>query len=100
MVIFLISTGILQGCKALDILNQDQRITYTSHKSCDDFLNSIAEVIETNILDRIRGTKFYSLIFDESTDSSVTQNLIVYVRAVVDGKVESHFLALTHLDSG
>ncbi|XP_070579085.1 zinc finger protein 862-like [Ptychodera flava] len=87
----------VQGCKSLDVLRQDDRVTYMHSASTDEFIDCIADIVERNVIGRMKAAKFYSLELDESTDIAVCQNLMIYIRGVVDGKVESHFLSVSML---
>ncbi|KAK6178208.1 hypothetical protein SNE40_013018 [Patella caerulea] len=102
-----------QGFESLNILgsntnnlNKDSneqsglKLSYTSHNSVDDMIRVFADIIETDNLSKIKGSKFYSLIFDESTDTSNIQNLIIYIRFVTNGIVRTKFLAIKELDEG
>ena len=80
------------------MLSHDQRLQYTSHDSFSDFMEALSKVVEEENLRKFRNAKYYALLFDESTDISVCQNLIVYIRAVIDGRVQTHFLTLSNLD--
>ena len=54
-------------------------------------------VIDNNLQRKLKKSKFYGLELDESTDISVSQNLMIYIRGVVDGYVETHFLSVKQL---
>nr|XP_006813847.1 PREDICTED: zinc finger protein 862-like [Saccoglossus kowalevskii] len=88
-----------KGCKSLEILRHSDRVCYTHSTSVDDFLECIAEVVENEIIRKMKSAKFYSLELDESTDIGICQNLMIYIRGVVDGKIESHFLSVSMLSS-
>lgn len=65
-------------------------MSYSSHIAVEDFF----DFLDKN-LSRI---KMYALTCDESTNISVTQNLIIYIRFVKNGKLETHFVALQELE--
>jgi len=92
--------NILQGCTQVQLLKTEDRLRYTHHESVDDFICAIKTVIENDVFSKIKAAEFYSLETDESTDSSNCQNLMIYIRAVVEGKVVSHFLKLVQLNEG
>ena len=57
----------------------DKHTSYSHSTSIADFQSAIATVLEDDLTAKIsRG--LYSIMLDESTDVSVQQNLIVYVR--------------------
>ncbi|XP_070573021.1 zinc finger protein 862-like [Ptychodera flava] len=89
----------LQGVKSFAALRQDDRVTYMHSTSTNDFIDCISEVIEKDVIGKMKSAKFYSLELDESTDVSVSQNLMIYIRGVVDGKIESHFLSVSPLSN-
>ena len=82
------------------MLSKNDRVTYTSHDSHDGFITVLSDIIEKDLLFKVKSAKFYALELDESTDVGVCQNLMIYVRAVIDGRVESHFLTLKRLNHG
>jgi hypothetical protein len=68
-----------QGCADLTGLKVDKHTTYEHSESVHDFQESICEVITDDIRSSV-GDKPYSIMLDESTDISVDQNLLVYIR--------------------
>ncbi|XP_053388248.1 zinc finger protein 862-like [Mercenaria mercenaria] len=71
-----------QGVSQLANLKVDQHTTYEHSDSTNEFQDSIAAVIEDEILEKVKSSGKYSLMFDESTDISVHQNLIMYIRVL------------------
>lgn len=69
-----------QGASQLRDLAVDSRTTYTHNQSIQEFQQSIAGVIEDRLLDRVRESGFFSVMIDESSDVSVHQNLVLYIR--------------------
>lgn len=59
---------------------RDSRTTYTHNQSIQEFQQSIAGVIEDRLLDRVRESGFFSVMIDGSSDVSVHQNLVLYIR--------------------
>jgi hypothetical protein len=55
-----------------------------------EFQQSIAEVIADELVGQVKGSGVFSVMLDESTDVSVHQNCVVYVRylASIGGKVQ------------
>jgi hypothetical protein len=92
--------NVFQGCTALAALPENSCLTYTSHDSCDDFVAVLAETIEEAFLEAARQSEVFSLMFDESTDCGVCQNLIVFIRFVHEGAIRTHFLALVPCSAG
>ena len=54
--------------------------TYTSCKSVQEILIIMSEVIEEKMLKQLRGSDYFALMFDETTDCSVTEQLAIHVR--------------------
>ena len=84
-------------------LKVDQHTTYSHSTSIFDFQSAIASVLEDSMLSKVQESGKFSLMFDESTDVSVHQNLIVYIRVLesdVLGYVEPHtyFLGIESLE--
>ena len=50
------------------------------------------------ILDRVRDAKFFGIMIDESTDISVTCDLVVFANFVEDGFSFCVFLGLLHIE--
>ena len=51
---------------------------YTSNKSVQEMVSVISEVIEVRILDEMKKSNHFSLMIDESTDCTVTEQLILH----------------------
>ena len=64
--------------------------TYLSKASTAEFLDSISFHL---VLDRLKRSKFYSIMADESTDISTKEELSICGRWLEDsGKIVEHFL--------
>ena len=88
-------------CKLL--LNSKSNITeslYHDEKSCAEMVFCISNVIQKKNLDRIRDSKFFGLMIDESTDVSVTGHVVVFATFVEDGLPVSIFLGLLEIANG
>ena len=93
---------IFQGVEQLNDLKVDGHTNYEHSSSVTDFQESISSVIEDNILEKVKASEKFSLMFDESTDISIHQNLIVYIRILETsmlGVTEPHtyFLSINSL---
>ncbi|XP_014681100.1 PREDICTED: uncharacterized protein KIAA1586-like [Priapulus caudatus] len=88
---------LFMGCKSLEPMTVDDRVKYSSYDSVNDMLDVMASGIKTEILCDVTGAKFYALLFDESTDVSVTQTLMIYIRYVSKGRLMSRFLSVSAL---
>ena len=58
----------------------DRHTTYEYSTSIDDFQSCITSVLEDELIAKLRSSVNYSLMFYESTDVSVHQKMIMYVR--------------------
>ena len=67
---------------------------YTSDKSIQEMIFVISEVIESQILKEMRESSHFSLLLDESTDCTVTEQLVIHGRYIhhATGELKSHFL--------
>ena len=68
--------------------------TYRNDKQCKNFIQCIARVERKKIEEEIRMANFISVLSDGSTDVSVTENEIVYVRICREGEVKVFFVGL------
>jgi len=68
--------------------------TYTSK---DDFVETIGQWIEENLLKRLHQAEYFSLLADEYTDISTIEELSVVIRLVENGLPVEHFTELVLL---
>ncbi|XP_038832092.1 zinc finger protein 862-like [Salvelinus namaycush] len=61
-------------------------------------MHHIAEVERNNIRENLKSTKFLSIMSDGSTDSSVKEEELVYVRFCHKGKIESKFVGIKSVE--
>ena len=68
--------------------------TYTSRKSIQEMVSILSEVIENKILSCVNNSDHIAIMFDESTDCTVTEQLVIHCRYIEKdtGKLKSHFL--------
>lgn len=68
--------------------------TYTNNKLIQEMLYCLSVVFETGILNSMKESKHISIMFDETTDCTVTEQLAVHGRFInkETGALESHFL--------
>ena len=59
-------------------LHVAKNATYTSNKSIQEMFYCISEVIESKILNELRESKHFSLMFDETTDCTITEQLPIH----------------------
>jgi hypothetical protein len=58
--------------------NMTEKI-YHGEKNCCKILSHISLVVQNKMLHRIRDSRFFGIIIDESTDVFVTNHLVVFV---------------------
>lgn len=68
---------------------EESSIDYSHHSSVKDFQLAISDVIREDLVCNVKNSDCFSLMFDESTDVSVSQNLIIYIRYLSVDKVSA-----------
>ena len=81
------------GCSYLNDLSIGRNATYTSKRIVAEFLQCLSSVIESEKLDNLKRSPFFSLMTDESTDISVLKQLVIVAKYILpSGKIETSFL--------
>ena len=66
---------------------------YTSPQSIQELLQAMSWVLETEVLDELRKSECYALMFDETTDISVTEQMVIHCRYInSDGELKVQYL--------
>ena len=65
----------------------DKHTNYTHHSSTKEFQQSLAEVVVDELVSEVGESDVFSIMLDESTDVSVSQNVYVRYLASVGGRV-------------
>ena len=75
---------------------------YSSERFMQEIIQALAEVVSKNIIIALQASPFFSLCIDETTDMSVTKQLIVYCRyiAAAEGDVKTSFMHIAALPDG
>jgi hypothetical protein len=73
---------------------------YHDEKACADMALAISAVIHRQVLDRVRDSKFFGLMVDESIDISVTNHIVVFASYLEGGLPITSFLGLLWLVNG
>ena len=70
--------------------------TYTSDKTIQEMVYVISEVIEVHIIEQMRKSEHFALMFDETADCTVTEQLAIHARFIdaSSGEVKSHYLKI------
>ncbi|KAH3819617.1 hypothetical protein DPMN_121356 [Dreissena polymorpha] len=63
-----------QGATQLNDLRFDSHTSYEHSSSVSEFQNCMADVLRSDLLQKIQTSCKYSIMIDESTDISVKQN--------------------------
>ena len=96
----LIDLCINMVCNYMKELRRGGNASYRSEQVISEFLCTLSDTVKEVVMTKMRDSPTFSLMIDESTDVSVLKQLVVYGRAVVDGKLESHFLGMRDLADG
>jgi hypothetical protein len=88
------------GCEYFSELSVARNVNYTSHRIISEWLEVINNVIEKDVLDKVHQCHCIGLMCDESTDISITKELILYCRIVCNREIQTHFLKLVQLPDG
>ena len=78
---------IFQGATQLKDLQVDKHTNYTHHSSTKEFQQSLAKVVVDELVSEVGESGVFSIMLDESTDVSVSQNVYVRYLASVGGRV-------------
>lgn len=73
------------------------RSTYIGKNIQNDILNCIGKVIKTHVVDNVKKAGIYSIMFDETTDISCTEQLTLVLRYVINNEIHEDFV--TFLDA-
>ena len=68
---------------------------FSHHSSVKDFQLAISDTIRDDIICDVKNSECFSLMFDESIDVSVSQNLIMYIRHLSVDKVSARAEPIT-----
>jgi hypothetical protein len=91
-------TDFIWQCKLDTKKGVDIGRTYHTDKKCKEFIDSIAEVERRKMEDSIANSKFLSFMCDESTDSAITEECMIFLRSAKGGKINTYFLAIESLE--
>ena len=80
--------------------NGPKNAIYTSHSIQDELLQIIAKNGRVTICQKLRDAGFFSILADETRDTSKKEQLSFAIRYVdkVDGTIHEHFLAYVHAE--
>ena len=70
-------------------VSEESNIDYSHHSSVKEFQLVISGVIREDLICNVKNSDCFSLMFNESTDVSVSQKLIIYIRYLTVDKVSA-----------
>ena len=73
---------------------------YHDEKAFAEMLFCISKVVQKKILDRVKNSKYYGIMIDESTDVSVIGHIVVFACFVEEGLRVAVFLGLIQISDG
>jgi hypothetical protein len=73
---------------------------YHNEKACVEMMFAISTILQRQILDRIRDSRFFGIMIDESTDISVLGHLVIFATFLEGGVVTTSFLGLLWIVDG
>ena len=89
------------GCSYLSALNVAKNAHYTSERIMQEILETLGHQIEKRQVAALLNSRVYALMIDESTDISVTKQLVIYGRYISDeGEPCTTFLKVQDLVDG
>lgn len=74
------------------LLPSQSNATYISKTTQNELISIMGSLILKKVLDRVKQAKFYSAIFDETTDISKISQLVTVVRCVYKNEVYEDFI--------
>lgn len=99
----LLNFRILSGDEILKnhLLTSQSRATYISKTTQNELISIMGNLILKSVLERVKQSKLYSVIFDETTDVSKISQLVTVIRYVHKNKVYEDFVGFLdcHLDN-
>ncbi|XP_062589081.1 zinc finger protein 862-like [Saccostrea cucullata] len=68
--------------------------TYNNRWAATAFIECISDTLKEEMLSQIKGTKFFSLTMDGTTDSGTAEQETLFIRFCSAGKISCHFLCI------
>ena len=88
------------GATYLEDITVGGNAKYTSERFMQESIQALAEVISEDIIKSLKSSPFFALCIDETTDVSITKQLIIYCRYISEGEAKTSFLKITELPDG
>ena len=90
-------TDFVWQCKLDTMKNIDIGESYQSDKACREFVKYISKACFGQLSRDMQDVKCFSLLCDESTDSAVLEQLLIYVLFCKQGEIHTKFLNIVSL---
>ncbi|KAG0415071.1 hypothetical protein HPB47_007757 [Ixodes persulcatus] len=87
----------LRSVMGLDVKPQiapGKNATYCSQRSIQEMVACLSGVIEDDILYELQQSEHYALMFDETTDCSTVEQLVIHCRYIFNGNLKVKFLSM------
>lgn len=72
---------------------------YDNNHGAREFIAAIAETLQQDATEDIKRSPYISILADGSTDTTIKEQEIVYVRYISDGEAKTRFVSLEELNS-
>jgi hypothetical protein len=83
------------GLDVKDQIRVAKNATYTSHKSIQEMLYILSEVIENDMLNELKDSEHFAIMFDESSDCTNIEQLVIHARYIsANGELQVKFLKI------
>eukprot|EP00794_Sanderia_malayensis_P002873 gene2873-3324_t len=73
-----------------------ERIIYASHEPQNQLIQCIFEEVKDEIRRRVKNSRYISLMMDDTSDFSNTEQSAISVRLINDGIIEEHLLGFVN----
>ena len=78
----------------------DPSVSDIHSDTVQDVQNSLLYVLDNELKSRLKGSKYYGVIVDESTDLSIHKKLVVYIRYVCGGEMKTELVGNIRIPDG
>lgn len=82
------------GLNVKDQMAAGKNATYCSQRAIKEMVTCLSSVIEDKILRELKQSEHYALMFDETTDCTTVEQLVIHCRYIFDGTLQVKFLAM------
>ena len=96
----LIELAVSLGSTYMTELHHGDNAKYTSQQSMFEFISVLSQSIEQKVYAELNHSNYVSLLCDETTDVSITKQLVIYVRYVLEGNLKVCYLKICDLKDG